>query len=420
MQDLLSLRLSVLLCTFFIYPNLIAQCPSGEISLSTQEQVDTFSIIYPDCSEIQGNLLVFGTSISNLNGLSSIESIDGDLRLTASQVTSLEGLNNLQTINGNFMMTSIAIENLEGLDNLTTVGGDFIIGNNNVLISLQGVPSISEIGGTLAIAENDLLPNLSGLENLITLNSILIQDNTSLINTLGLNNLITINTSLLSYGNTVMENFNGMNNLTSIGFRCIISNENLQSLQGLNSLETIDGNLSLYEMNSISNLDALENLNLVTGQIFLIDNTVLSNIDGLQFIDGTIIQNLTIQNNPALSTCAINSFCDYLSISSNEATISNNAEGCNTRNEIEAACLLGSEYHLKNQITLYPNPAQNKIFISDLEESTSIVIYDSMGRTVKFEIYTSSGINISGFQKGLYFIKVEKEGLISLTQFIKE
>ena len=51
------------------------------------------------------------------------------------------------------------------------------------------------------------------------------------------------------------------------------------------------------------------------------------------------ISELVITNNTSLSSCAIASVCDYLDITASTATINNNGTNCNTRQEIENACL---------------------------------------------------------------------------------
>lgn len=48
--------------------------PEG-ITFNTQEQIDNFQINYPNCTEIEGGVLIEGTDITNLNGLSVITSI---------------------------------------------------------------------------------------------------------------------------------------------------------------------------------------------------------------------------------------------------------------------------------------------------------------------------------------------------------
>jgi len=69
---------NLFLCFFIlIFCNVIvwAQCPQGHITLETQAQVDSFAVLYPDCTEIIGDLRIrrldiMPTDISDLSPLS--------------------------------------------------------------------------------------------------------------------------------------------------------------------------------------------------------------------------------------------------------------------------------------------------------------------------------------------------------------
>jgi hypothetical protein len=57
--------------------------PEG-ITFETQAQIDSFQINYPNCKEIEGDVYIGaegGSSITNLNGLNVITSIDGSLHI---------------------------------------------------------------------------------------------------------------------------------------------------------------------------------------------------------------------------------------------------------------------------------------------------------------------------------------------------
>ena len=56
-----------------------AQCPLGDVTFSTQSQIDSFQIIYPDCNELEGSLTISGPGISDLSGLSGIQKVETGL-----------------------------------------------------------------------------------------------------------------------------------------------------------------------------------------------------------------------------------------------------------------------------------------------------------------------------------------------------
>ena len=54
-------------------------CLSDGITFTTQEEIDNFQTNYPYCSEIEGDVIIEGADITNLNGLSGLNSVSGFL-----------------------------------------------------------------------------------------------------------------------------------------------------------------------------------------------------------------------------------------------------------------------------------------------------------------------------------------------------
>jgi len=102
------------------------QCPSGNIELNSQQEVDDFAIIYPNCTEINANLRVeLPLDATNLGGLSPIISVAGELDLRAGSYENLIGLDNLTSVGGDFLIQVTNVRSLEGLENMESVGGLF-------------------------------------------------------------------------------------------------------------------------------------------------------------------------------------------------------------------------------------------------------------------------------------------------------
>ena len=60
------------------------------------------------------------------------------------------------------------------------------------------------------------------------------------------------------------------------------------------------------------------------------------------------------------------------------------------------------------KISIYPNPANNEIYFSNLESKTNGFIYNSIGQKVKvFEIENNSSISIIELTTGIYFLKLD-------------
>jgi len=144
--------------------------PEG-IIFTSQTQIDSFQIIHPNCTEIEGDVEINGLDIANLNGLNVITSIGGYLNIGWTDGTSLidlSGLDSLTTIGGELLIwTNSDLTSLSGLDNLTTIGGKLKIGSNNMLPNLSGLDNLTSIGGELFIKWSPALLNLAGLAVII-------------------------------------------------------------------------------------------------------------------------------------------------------------------------------------------------------------------------------------------------------------
>ncbi|MEA1873640.1 MAG: T9SS type A sorting domain-containing protein [Bacteroidota bacterium] len=70
---------------------------------------------------------------------------------------------------------------------------------------------------------------------------------------------------------------------------------------------------------------------------------------------------------------------------------------------------------VKNQI--YPNPAKDKLYISNLSEDTAYEIYDNFGRKVISRNYQGK-INVDDLTSGMYFIRYEVDNQLQRKSFI--
>ena len=69
-------------------------------------------------------------------------------------------------------------------------------------------------------------------------------------------------------------------------------------------------------------------------------------------------------------------------------------------------------------ISIYPNPLKDKLFIQGLSEVSEISIYDVLGKLVLAKT-TSSEIEVSNLKKGIYTIKIVTEQKETVQKFIK-
>ena len=305
-----------LLCLVFITFNFISygQCPTSPISLTTQAEVDAFATNYPGCTELNNDLIIEGHSVDiiNLLGLSQITSVAGELNISFNYVLDgLEGLENITTVNSLFVGYNDLLDGFEALTSLTTVNGDLKLFGNNKITSLSGLNNINSTLTELNIDQNYRLTDISNIQNanISSLNLLSITYNSNLEicnydficdamatateieitqNALGCYDESQLNSECGVYptDTIVLESQSDVTNFT-INYPGVTSIENGLVISG----------------NDIVDLNPLSILNLITGDLIIKDNALLSSLDGLENMqtnyDGDF---LMIKNNPNLTS----------------------------------------------------------------------------------------------------------------------
>jgi len=238
--------------------HILSSCIEGDcvipfgFTFTSQAQIDSFPLMYPGCTAIDGDIRLNGfgePGIWNLDSLNQLEEIRGQLVILSTSLTDLTGLNNLRT--ANYLW----------------------IGFNNELESLQGLSSLESLELGIVLFSNNALTSMEGLNSLNSMGSLDIRYNASLID------------------------LNGLEQLTNIfGYIGITNNASLQSLHGIDDVH-------------------FENNPLGSTHLFIYDN-------------------------PLLEICGVPSICDFLERPDKIVSIYNNAEGCNSRTEVEESCTL--------------------------------------------------------------------------------
>jgi hypothetical protein len=65
-------------------------------------------------------------------------------------------------------------------------------------------------------------------------------------------------------------------------------------------------------------------------------------------------------------------------------------------------------YNIEDEVVLYPNPADEIIFINSDKNISEIIIFDAIGRIVA-TYYNAQQINISNLPEGFYNINIKLE-----------
>ena len=371
----------------FCYTSSSSQsCLPEGITFTTQTQIDSFQIIYPGCTEIEGVVRIEGDDITNLWGLNVLRVVDDDLEILNNPlITSLEGLEKLSMIGGdleigennnliNFEGLNIlqsvwgdisihhnhSLINLNGLEGLTHINGDLLIENNDMLTDFFGLHHVTSVGGNLTIEDNNALINLTGLDSLSLIGndfnvlgntqltglegvdnlnaiggSLVIRETEMLTNLSGLENLNYVN-DIVFYYNQDLENLEGLEGLTCLGVLKLVWNPALNDLSGMTNLTNIDY-LRLTSNNALADLTGLENISWIGG-LSIVGNDGMTSLAGIENIDPAYINNLIIYGNDLLSACEVQSICDYLANPGGSVSIFMNAPGCNSPPEVASAC----------------------------------------------------------------------------------
>jgi len=108
-------------------------------------------------------------------------------------------------------------------------------------------------------------------------------------------------------------------------------------------LTTIDGAFYVMKNDSLISLSGLESLTSIAGPIiigggWMDGNPSLVTLSGLDNLDAGTIGNIKIRHNSSLSTCHVQSICDYILAPNGTISIHDNAPGCNSQQEVEEAC----------------------------------------------------------------------------------
>lgn len=326
-----------------------AQCPPAGLTITNQSQLDNFILTYPNCTEINGDVIMDEVSINNLNGLANIVSITGALEIReVPALANLNGLQNLQTVGTDLILREVGgLTSLGALSSLSSVGGEFTVRSCPDLLDLDGVENLATVGLGLIIRDCEALTSIEGLSGVTFVGEILeVVENPALTNLFGLENVATVVGG--DEGALVIE-----------------GNSQLESLEGLGNASTV-----------------------MTGGV-------------------------TIAVNGLLAFCAVPSICTYLQNppAGTLVTINTNLLGCNSQEEVATACaVLDTDYFVAEStpFRLLQNPVENMLQLHSTQNNGTVVVYDALGRQISHS-NLQRGNNSLGLQasSGLLIVVVE-------------
>jgi hypothetical protein len=299
-------------CLFSQYVN--AQVCTAQ-TFANQQQLDNFKIQNPGCTTISGDVIISGSDIANLNGLSNITKINGNVQI----------------------FSNAALTTMTGLGALTDITGRLTINNNPALLNVDGLGALININDGINVEWNESLTNLSGLQSLSYVGTYLRVVYNATLTSVEAFNKITSVTDFLSVGaNPMLESLSGLRNITTANSVSIALNDKLKNLDGLKSLTSVTGYLYIGNNPMLANLQGLNKLKSIGYYLNIINNGSLTSLAGLDVLEDA--SQVQIQYNAKLTECAIRPICLILKTSPWAFYVVSNATGCSTVGEISAGC----------------------------------------------------------------------------------
>ncbi len=447
--------------------------PEG-ITIVRQSQIDSFHLIYPQCTQILGAVKIGGAKIKKLNGLTGVLTIDGDLEVKSTTLLeTLSGLDSLISIGGNLsLIGNSALKNVRGLDRLTLLGGSLFLEQNQIFTEMDSFDQLAVVGNKIQILNNSALPEIKTFNNIVSLNSISIGGNARLDRITGFASLSYVGNLLQISNNVILRHLSGFNNvvyaagveisknpliteitcftkLQQIGWlRLTISNnarlsritgfpnlekigssfylENnpeLESLMGFQKLDTIWNTFKVYSNDKLTSLEDFGRRRLVINFLRIEANDQLVSLRGIDQLDPAALCGLMVDSNASLSDCALASICKYLEFSNCGKYFKNNAPGCNSKAEVDSACThLSSGFReMDPEISIFPNPADNRVVIQ-CNARGKLTIFNLNGLEMFSTSVRSSqvSIDVSFLPAGFYVLRCVSNNAVRFRNFIKK
>jgi hypothetical protein len=455
-------------CLFLNFGIIFGQCPDYDLEFFTQEDIDNFSAVFPNCSVLTHELKINGeyNSITNLNGLSGIIQAQ-EIFIIQTEINSLFGLHNVQTIENFALWGHNNLQNLVGLSSLVEVG-HFEIWFNSGITSLSGIDNLQSIrnvniflnqnledisqlsfltslAGGLTINGNNL-NNFNGLQNLQFIEQDVSIAAEGVLDFSELNNLQSIGGSLFLQDIPDIQNFSGFINIESLVDLYIINCPNLDDFLGFENLTTVSGRLrigfnpgitdlrflkniesvgylDIYENENLETLQGIESIKSINTRIFIDRNPNLTSIEALNYLDipTTFIEltnhpdEVVIINNTSLSICNNDFICSIINDVNVSKGFFNNTEGCNTIEEVLESCSLNFDNNtIEDSIGIFPNPVSDVLTIT-MDVNINIIktqIFSTLGLLVLES--SNDKIDLSILNSGIYnAIIITNKGTVS-------
>ena len=284
---------------------------------------------YYPCGELEKtDTLIYQFEIDSFD----CQDYEGSIYITDSLITNLRGLSNLQTVHHNFTLNNL---NLTYLDTLNlSITNKFTIQNNRKLKTIENI-QFNNPSNVIEFSNNDslieiidltytdslIIKNNKSLDNCCAIAENLFHETTKNIviesNSLNCNGLVEIKNycldnafpcGLLGVTDTFTKNSDFDFNCYEYKGSMFIRGHSLDSIDSTNNIRNIRGNLEIEELHQV-NLFGFENLENINGSLIIRNNSVsnLKAFGNLNEIQGELIidANNNLRNNPINAETAV-------------------------------------------------------------------------------------------------------------------
>ncbi|UZR98134.1 PKD domain-containing protein [Chondrinema litorale] len=405
-------------CSYFQEDAIVAPsscyCYSS-VRLESQDDVDAFS-----CTSIGGNVYITG-NITNLDGLSELESIAGALTIdNVIGLESLDGLDALKSIQSIYIKNNTSLTDISALSSLETINNAIIVTNNSQLAeccTLLDLLSLTD--GTISISENaggctnttDIESTCNPTETFSEL--IEIEDNYTIITDAGSNIIRDENNSTFSGRGTLLMYDKG--DKVRVNFD-VPHASNYQL------------NVRLRSGNSVSSSNYFSN-----GYQFFVDDSETSFTGDLS----SVVHTSSEYGNSHFGV--MNSDIVYLTAGSHYLDIQTKYAWC-IIDYIEVVEVDGTSSRFASDLTtneltteegeefiIYPNPSNGKFIVNFKTKNADSELYlqitDVTGKAVYQKYFNntiSENFDLSNFSKGIFIFSIKSDiGIYSKKVILK-
>src|SRR5690606_29526467 len=249
--------------------------PEG-ITFRSQAEVDSFRILYPGCTRIEGSVRIQGlnSDIHSLDSLSHLTGIGGNLGFGPNNtILAVTGFDSLRSVEGSlFLLSMFNLVDLDAFPRLDSIGGDLDFGDLPMLTALAGFDSLAHIGGDLVFSGLGCR-EIAGFDNLREVHGHFGVANNSRLQRVDGFPVAEKVSRITILGNDSLTLFRGLSLVDSVAEHIrILDNPMLDTMLALSQVEIVQGNVDVMYNDRLADLSFLGALESVEGTLHVDGN----------------------------------------------------------------------------------------------------------------------------------------------------